>query len=147
MHANQKGPGMDNVDRTRLFIRQLSNRAIRAKKSWKDEIAEFNSWLKRDPGPIGGYHYGSVGQGFWWDVDGVPEENRDGWDGDEEDDMSDEDYMDYYPPNHYPHFHHFHGDEEDDEEDEDEHTDSESDWVTTSGESNSLNNNGNLGNR
>ncbi|PVF98266.1 hypothetical protein CPB86DRAFT_362005 [Serendipita vermifera] len=53
-------------ERTRLLIRQLSRRALRRKS--EDEYKDFMEWIRRDPGGISGYHYGAMGQGFWWEV-------------------------------------------------------------------------------
>lgn len=75
MHANNSGILADDEDRCRLFKRQLSNRALRARKTWNDEMKDFVSWIVRDPGTIGGYRYGPMAQGFWYDFDG----GHDGW--------------------------------------------------------------------
>lgn len=65
MHCNSTLVAPD-ADRTLLLMRQLSRRSVRHKPD--DEFKDFSSWVRRNPGSIGGEHYGAMGQGFWWEV-------------------------------------------------------------------------------
>lgn len=83
MQANNGIVGEDD-DHCKLLRRQLSNRALRKKS--ENELRDFVSWVIRDPGSIGGYDYGPMGQGFWSDVQG---DNGDDDDDDDEDNDND----------------------------------------------------------
>ena len=55
MHSNSRSLGAER-ERTDFLKRQLSHRSFR--KRSEDEYKAFAMWVRRDPGPISGEHYG-----------------------------------------------------------------------------------------
>lgn len=75
--------------RSRLLIRQLSMRSIRTKKSCKEEMKQFDGWIRREAGRIG--YYGGIGEGFWTEaINGRRQGTRWWMDDDEEDNTEDQ---------------------------------------------------------